>query len=296
LILTWLAVAVAADGQEGVYSARLSAAEDSSTGRLTLDPPLPLSLDTTPRPAPKLMVASWDDHPDRWHLRSNTSLWFTAMDGTVGRGDFETDVDVGFDDLFDKMNLGFVLDLQAGKGPWTVLFYGMWSEFEADAQTVRGFDADAESTFALIDLGFAYEFVRIPLGAGGEGQGGQSEFGLEGVAGIRWTYLSAEIDINEGPFAGFNEDREKNWFDPYVGLRGRLDFSHECNVSVLGTVGGFGVGSDFAWSLYAEFEYRFNPTWSAFVGYRVFDYDYEDDGFKFDMMLHGPVIGIGWRM
>ena len=62
------------------------------------------------------------------------------------------------------------------------------------------------------------------------------------------------------------------------------------------TVGGFGVGSDFAWSLNAEFEYRFNPTWSAFVGYRVFDYDYEDDGFKFDMMLHGPLIGIGWRM
>ena len=108
--------------------------------------------------------------------------------------------------------------------------------------------------------------------------------------------MDAQIEINEGPFAGLDDAREKNWFDPYFGMRGRIDFSRQLNASVLGTVGGFGVGSDFAWSLYAELEYRFNPTWSAFVGYRVFDYDYEDDRFKFDTMLHGPVIGVGWRM
>ena len=293
LILIGLAVALAADAQESNQAARVSAAPDSSTETLTLDPPLPLSLVTTPNPAPKMMAASWDDHPDRWHLRTNVAIWFTAMDGTLGAGDFETDVNVDFVDLVDKLNLGFALDVEAGKGPWAVLFYGMWNKLEGDAQTLRGFDADAEATFALIDLGLAYEFLRTPLGSGNQGQ---AELGLEVLGGVRWTYLSSGIEINEGPFAGNDQDREKNWFDPYVGLRGQLGFSRECNLSVMGTVGGFGVGSDLTWSLYAEFEYRFSPTWSAFVGYRVFDYDYEDDGFKFDMMLHGPVIGIGWRM
>jgi hypothetical protein len=114
------------------------------------------------------------------------------------------------------------------------------------------------------------------------------------MGGVRWTYLGAEIDINEGPFAGADGDRSKDWFDPYVGTRVRWDLNRRFNLSAAGTVGGFGVGSDFAWSLKALAEYRINRRFSVIGGYRVIDYDY-DDGFVYDVTMHGPILGLSVR-
>lgn len=232
----------------------------------------------------------WDDHADRLRYRSNFSIWASSVSGNVGKGDFETDVDVSFSDLLKDLSGALSLDFEVGKGPLALIVFGMYNRFEADAQTPRGFDADAKSQFALIDIAIAYELFRVPVGSAPD-----SAFSVEALVGFRWTYLSAEIDINEGPFAGRSEDREKNWFDPYVGTRLRYDLDRNWNISAIGTIGGFGVGSDLCWSAYAQLEYRFNEKFSFILGYRAINYDYEDDGFVFDVTLHGPVIGLGFR-
>ena len=233
---------------------------------------------------------AWDDYADRWRLHLNLALWAPRINGSIGKGDFETDLDVSFADLFDKLTLAYGLDAEVRKGRFAVILFGQYQHFEADAATARGFDADASVNFALIDIALAYQVLNMPGGAP------DSRFSIEALAGFRWTYLSAKIEINEGPFAGLEQDREKNWFDPYVGTRLRYDFDRHWNVSALGTIGGFGVGSDVAWSAYGQLEYRFDAKWSFILGYRAISYDYEDDGFIFDVTMHGPVIGLGIRM
>ena len=61
-------------------------------------------------------------------------------------------------------------------------------------------------------------------------------------------------------------------------------------------VGGFGVGSDFAWQAVARIDWKFSEKVSATFGYRALDADYEDgegsSRFLYDVLTTGPVAGM----
>jgi len=83
------------------------------------------------------------------------------------------------------------------------------------------------------------------------------------------------------------------WFDPYVGLRTRYNFNKTYYTAVRGEIGGFGVGADLMWEVEAAF--GINLTHSVFteIGYRALGGNYENDNFRFDVVMHGPQITTG---
>jgi hypothetical protein len=87
--------------------------------------------------------------------------------------------------------------------------------------------------------------------------------------------------------------RQDDWFDPYVGLRGRYNFSKAVYTAVRGEIGGFGVGADLMWEV--EGVLGINLTRSIFteLGYRALGGNFENDNFKFDVVMHGPQITTG---
>ncbi|HZS17342.1 MAG TPA: hypothetical protein VFA51_05350, partial [Candidatus Udaeobacter sp.] len=87
--------------------------------------------------------------------------------------------------------------------------------------------------------------------------------------------------------------RTDYWFDPYVGLRSRYNFNKTYYTVVRGEIGGFGVGADLMWQV--ETAIGINLTRSIFteIGYRALGGTYQDDGLKFDAVLHGPQITTG---
>jgi hypothetical protein len=87
--------------------------------------------------------------------------------------------------------------------------------------------------------------------------------------------------------------RQDDWFDPYIGLRGRYNFNKALYTAVRGEIGGFGVGADLMWEV--EGVIGINLTRSIFteVGYRALGGNFEDDDFKFDAVMHGPQITTG---
>src|SRR6266436_1401127 len=87
--------------------------------------------------------------------------------------------------------------------------------------------------------------------------------------------------------------RDDYWFDPYVGLRGRYNFNKTLYTAVRGEIGGFGVGADLMWEV--ETVVGINLTRSIFteIGYRALGGNYEDKGFRFDAVMHGPQITTG---
>ena len=93
----------------------------------------------------------------------------------------------------------------------------------------------------------------------------------------------------------FNQTLSKNdyWFDPYVGLRARYNFNKTYYTAVRGEIGGFGVGADLMWEV--ETVVGINLTRSIFteIGYRALGGNYEDNGFRFDAVMHGPQITTG---
>ena len=87
--------------------------------------------------------------------------------------------------------------------------------------------------------------------------------------------------------------RQDDWFDPYVGLRGRYNFNKTYYTAVRGEIGGFGVGADLMWEV--EGVLGINLTRSIFteLGYRALGGNFENDNFKFDVVMHGPQITTG---
>lgn len=74
-------------------------------------------------------------------------------------------------------------------------------------------------------------------------------------------------------------------------LKGRYDLTPKVNLTGWAMAGGFGASSDFMWDLYAGIGCDFNDRFSAVLGYRGTGVDYENDGFLYDVVQHGPVLG-----
>jgi hypothetical protein len=63
-------------------------------------------------------------------------------------------------------------------------------------------------------------------------------------------------------------------------------------------IGGFGVGSQFAWQLQPDIFYRASKLFQFGLGYRIISMDYNNDSgggdrFIYDMDEYGPQIKIG---
>jgi hypothetical protein len=65
-----------------------------------------------------------------------------------------------------------------------------------------------------------------------------------------------------------------------VGIVGEFGFpfTDRWAVNLKGDVGGFGVGSEFAWQVTVALRWRMNDRWDFSAGYRYMDMDYEDEG------------------
>jgi len=66
-----------------------------------------------------------------------------------------------------------------------------------------------------------------------------------------------------------------------------------------GEIGGFGIGSDFAWQIQAYAGYRFSKLFHITAGYRVISLDYKtgegENRFLYDINTFGPVIRFGFN-
>ena len=91
---------------------------------------------------------------------------------------------------------------------------------------------------------------------------------------------------------------KKKWVDPMFGLRWYWKFADKWALITRGDVGGFGAGSDFAWSAGGVIDWRPWKHVGFLVGYRALYMDYEDgsgsEKFAFDATMHGPLLGVNF--
>jgi hypothetical protein len=124
------------------------------------------------------------------------------------------------------------------------------------------FAARVDSSLLVVDFGGTAE-----VAAGGDGL-----WGLDALAGGWVTRVQNEIGLIGGP----SVKQRESWFEPFVGLRLRGGFATNWDYAIQADVGGFGVGSDFAWQALATLGYRFSLLGAdavALVGYRTLSQD-----------------------
>src|SRR6516162_6860815 len=86
-----------------------------------------------------------------------------------------------------------------------------------------------------------------------------------------------------------------DWFDPVIGLRGRLNLNKAFYLTAESDVGGFGIGSDVAVQVQAALGCQITRHIRAEAGYRYYYDDFRDesaDGFLYQVSFHGAQINV----
>lgn len=200
----------------------------------------------------------------------------------------------GLDDVGDPLKVGsdlkfgFLASVQAHKGKWTIGLDGFGASLGTSVDFRLTDDRIVDATlWCLILRGAAkYEWLRRPVRMPWCGTGClRSNL----VAGGRFYGAGFEAVLPEGLTL---KDSEQ-WVDPIVGLDLSLDLSRKFRLRVEGDVGGFGVGSDFAWWAIAGADWRFARRWTLMFAYAWLDVDYGSaSDFAWNLQLQGPSLGL----
>ena len=234
----------------------------------------------------------------KWQFDVIPYFWMAGMGGDVTVRGREADISTSFSDIWDNLDLGAQLHAEAKKGCWGLFFDGTYLDLSRSGEVVRHpvfgpTEGEVEVTEWLIELGGLYEAAKWTIDK-------DRAVYLDVLGGGRYWDIETEITLsNPALDRSFNVSGSEDWIDPFVGLRLRADLGKNFLLALRGDLGGFGVGSDFSWNASVVLGYKFTRLISAYVGYRALSVDYEDgsgdDRFVFDVIMHGPMIGLGFH-
>jgi hypothetical protein len=239
---------------------------------------------------PSMALAEDAAQDAEWAFTAAPYMWFVSLDGDVTVKGQKSDVDMDFSDIWDEMNIGAMIAFEASNSRWGVLADVLYANLGQDT-TTDGIKIEPSFDLFVMSLGGFYRFGTWDLG-----EDSAATVSVDGIAGGRYTYLDLELDFKGIGKTSGNQD----WFDPIVGARALFDFSEHWTLGLEGSIGGFGVGSDFSWHAAGLVGYRFDlfgEKDAKFIGgYRALSWDYEDGSglnkFEWDVTLHGPILGL----
>jgi hypothetical protein len=219
------------------------------------------------------------DPSSEWKHSVIVYLLAPNIDGTVGVGPIDGDIDIDPKTVLDTIDAGFLGGWAAEKGKWGMLLDVVYMDLSED--------------FKLVNDQVPGELGNKQLVAGLTALYRLSD-SLQFMAGIMYTDVSMKLSL-DGPVSPRKVKAGDSWADPVVGLRFATPISERWSFAGFGQIGGFGINSDLVWQLTGSFSYRMSQRSHFLAGYRYMDFDYESgsgaDRFKFDVAQHGPALG-----
>jgi len=259
-----------------------------------------------------------------WTYTAMAYAWLPSINGSTTVKGRTTAINASFFDLLQRPIpadlFGLMGAFEARKGPIAVMTDLVYMKLgasggRAHARSVHpniggtlAADVAVQFEMFIAEAAVAYELGRW----GGVESGTQTSIDLYGGGRLWWQNAEASLALTAGLNTGglaVNGGRaaaasgDVAWVDPLVGLRLRHHFSPATEVMLRGDIGGFGAGSKFSWQVMGNFNWEFSRTekavWSAMLGYRALYVDFEKGGghtlYQYDMLTHGPIMGVTAR-
>ena len=214
-----------------------------------------------------------------WKNTVEIYLLAPTLDGSVGLGPIDGDVDVDAGSVFDALDGAFLGTYIGEAERWGVLVDLAYMDLKEDGKGPQGVvDYEVNVKQTILGLVGLYRLTDT----------------LQFTFGGRYVVVTNRLTLT-GPNQGRGAKVSEGWFDPTVGLRYVTPLAEKWVFSGAADIGGAGVGSDLTWYWSANIAYRMTQRSQIYAGYRYIYFDYEDgegrDRFKFDMAQHGPLAG-----
>jgi len=220
-----------------------------------------------------------------WRFEATPYLWAASLDGKTQVGHLpKIDVDAGFSDILDRLDIGLMGAFEARQDRWGFLFDGQYIKVSDSVHTPGSLfgKLDAEITQQGYALAALYRVSEGPAP-------------LDLAGGVRYYHINVDLELTPGQLAGRHEGGSQSWWDPFIGVRAQYPFADRWSLVGYADSGGFGVGSDFTWQALAEINYRFSPMFIGKLGYRRLHIDYDRNNVVYDMTASGLYLGLGIR-
>jgi hypothetical protein len=235
----------------------------------------------------------------KWEFIAVPYFWMSSLSGDITTKGITAHLTVPFSEVFNALDFGGQVHMEAWKEKWGIFVDATYIDLSTSAQGVLPRRGPASGDIGLqewlVEFGGLYRFARLPLG-----KDEKTTLTLEGLVGGRYWNLLATLDMSNPKTGRFvDTSGRKEWVDPFLGARMRLDLNDKFSLSLRGDVGGFDVGSQFTYNAIGLVGYNISRVVSLWLGYRVLGVDYQSGSgfskFKFDMTMYGPITGISFR-
>lgn len=221
--------------------------------------------------APSLAVA------DDWEYTIAPYLWGPEMKTSLDLGP-NPPVD-GDTSIFNILNSAFLIAGEARNGRWTI-----GGEFNylnlGDDVTIGRFDdvANWELDGTMISLAASYAVYQDDASR------------LEMLGGLRHWDLDVSTTVGRRTVS-----TNQSWTDPLIGARYSRALNERWNLTTMGNIGGFDVGSKLQWEALAQLSWKWTDTVSVAGGYRHLDVEFQEGREVIDLILTGPYIAVGFN-
>ena len=217
-----------------------------------------------------------------WTFTIAPYFWAAGMSGQVSQfGLPVVDVDASFSDILNNLDFAAMAIAEARNDRFSIFGDLIYVKLSTGGTTPRGILATTvdvkSSTFTGL-IGAGYSVFQSNVGH------------LDVVAGVRFWSVDTDIGFTGGILNGVSASDGATWADGMVGVRGNYSITPEVYLTGWGLVGA--GGADVDWDVAAAVGYKFNDRFSAVAGYRALGVNYEDNGFLFDVVEQGPILGL----
>lgn len=227
---------------------------------------------------------------DSWQHELTIYGWYAGIDGAVqfpGPAGAGSDFTVDASDILSNLNMIFMGGWQSKRNKWSfiadVVYMDVGGDKNATLPTESGVlvnpSLDMDLASWILNGGVGYDVVQDEWGT------------LAVVGGVR--YLTIDVDVSagfQGP--GIEQSESEGILDGIIGISGAINFNKNWYLPYHADIGT--GGSDLTYQLFAAIGYRF--SWGDIrLGYRHLRYEMDDDFIMQDMVLSGPVLGVGFR-
>lgn len=257
----------------------------------------------TPRPGAMAYAGPgpvWNAPEKPWSVTLAGYAWMTSITGRNFTDGVESDIDIGFGDLFDKLEYSFQGTAEVEYRRFLFVVDSTFQRLSQDGPRIAG-RLPTEISIDQTLIGFRVGYNVFCRDIGRDAWGAccyRRSLKLDAFVGARYWDVDATLSTALGP-ARPSLSHTETWWDPYVGARVRWPFAKRWFLNAYGDIGGFGIedASELTWQVQAVLGFRITRGLFVAAGYRALSVDHvEGSGAGrqgIDLLFHGPAIAIG---
>jgi len=215
-----------------------------------------------------------------WEFRLSPYGWFAGFKGDVAGipGFPPAYVDISPSEALEDSELAVMAMFEGKKNSKGFLVDFMYSDTESEDAIAGSVTLTSRTKTTIVTGAYLHELYN------------DDKCVVDAFGGIRYWHIDSHLSLI-GPGAGHTE----SWIDPMIGIKGRTALGDtDFYASAGASLGGFGMNSDLFYDVNVNLGYQWSDSIGTTIGYRLYDLDYENDGFIYDVRQQGWVIGLTW--